>query len=84
MNMKRLTVSALTAFGLLLVSVAPVYADAGSPGGTFPEQPGTNIATACNSVLSNPGTGQGGAASHDSSTAAAITGGLVFDACFGG
>jgi len=82
--MKRLTISALAAFGLMLVSMAPAYADSGSPGSTFPEQPGTNVANACNSVLSNPGTGTGGAASHDSATAASITGGLIVDACFGG
>ncbi|HEY3194644.1 MAG TPA: hypothetical protein VGK42_05365 [Candidatus Dormibacteraeota bacterium] len=79
--MKRLTVSSLVAIGLLLVSVAPANADAGSPGSTFPEQPGTNLAAGCNAVLSNPGTGAGVPASP---TAGAITGGLVADACFGG
>jgi len=78
--MKRLTVSSLVAIGFLLVSVAPAYADAGSPGGTFPEQPGTNLAAACSSVLSNPARDL----SHDSSTAFAIIGGLIVDACFGG
>ena len=80
MSMKRLTVSSLAAFGLLLVSVAPAFADAGSPGNTFPDQPGTNVATACNSVLTNPAKDL----LHDSSTAAAIIGGLIVDACFGG
>jgi hypothetical protein len=80
MSMKRLTVSSLAAFGLLLVSVAPAYADAGSPGSTFPEQPGTNVANACNSVLSNPARDL----SHDSSTAHAIILGLIGAACFGG
>src|SRR6266702_3995183 len=79
-NMKRLTLSALAAFGLMLASMAPVYADAGAPGTTFPEQPGSHLATACNSVLTNPGTGLGVPASP---TAGAITTGLVADACFG-
>ncbi len=79
--MKRLTLSALAAFGLLSASIAPVYADAGAPGTTFPEQPGNHLATACDTVLSNPGTGLGVPASP---TAGAITGGLVADACFGG
>jgi len=53
-------------------------ADPGAPGTTFPEQPGGNVETACQAVLSNPGEGPG------SPVAQAITGGLVEDACFGG
>jgi len=80
MSMKRLTVSALAAFGLLLVSVAPAFADAGSPGNTFPDQPGTHTATGCISATTNPAVDL----LHDSSTANAIILGLIGAACFGG
>jgi hypothetical protein len=42
MSMKRMTISALAAVGCMLVSMAPVYADAGSPGIT-----GGLVAEAC-------------------------------------
>jgi hypothetical protein len=68
----------------LLVAAGPavVLADSGVPGTTFPEQPGANVAAACATVTTNPGTGTGGEAGENgSATAAAITGGLVADAC---
>ncbi len=43
-------------------------ADRGSPGSTFPEQPGTNGANGCNAVLANPGAGL----ANQSATANAI------------
>ncbi|MGH2658972.1 MAG: hypothetical protein ACRDHS_04725 [Actinomycetota bacterium] len=50
-------------------------ADQGSPGTTFPEQPGGNVATGCQAVISAPGEGPG------SPVAQAITTGLLEDAC---
>jgi hypothetical protein len=68
-----------------LIGVAPTFADAGTPGTTFPEQPGSNVQNACAAVTSNPGTGFGGSAGQNmSATAGAITGALLADACFGG
>jgi hypothetical protein len=60
------------------------WGDAGPPGTTFPEQPGSHPATACSAVASNPGTGFGGAFSQNASpTAIGIVGGLYADACLG-
>jgi hypothetical protein len=86
-NMRELTRLAVATFAcaaLMMATAAVASADPGAPGNTFPEQPGTNPATACTTIVSNPGTGVGGAAAHFSSTAQAITGGLLADACFGG
>jgi hypothetical protein len=80
----RRLILAIVSSAILMVAMAGA-AVAGAPGTNFPEQPGSNIANACGTVLSNPGTGAGGAAgAHESLTAAGITGGLVVDACFGG
>jgi len=60
-------------------------ADAGAPGTTFPEQPGTNPQTACVAVTTNPGSGGTGQAGQViSPTAGAITAGVIQDACVGG
>lgn len=83
--MRRLTVSVFAIAALMAATSGVALADAGAPGTTFPEQPGTNPATACATVLSNPGTGSGGAVGeHVSPTAQAITNGIVQDGCFGG
>lgn len=80
--MKRYLVALATA---ALLGAAPAFADAGAPGTTYPEQPGSHNAGGCAAVTSNPGSGPGGAAGqHSSPTAAAITAGLLTDACFGG
>jgi hypothetical protein len=69
----------------VLVGAAPAFADAGPPGTTFPEQPGSHVQGGCNGVTSNPGTGPGGSGMQNMSpTAGQITGGLLADACFGG
>jgi hypothetical protein len=69
----------------VLVGAAPAFADAGPPGTTFPEQPGSHLQGGCNGVTSNPGTGPGGRGMQNMSpTAGQITGGLLADACFGG
>jgi hypothetical protein len=81
--MSRL-ILAIVSSAILIVAV-PSAAVAGAPGTNYPEQPGSHVANACATVLSNPGTGVGGAAgANQSSTAAGITAGLVVDACFGG
>jgi hypothetical protein len=81
--MRRL-ILAIVSSAILMVAMAGA-AVAGPPGTNFPEQPGLNIANACATVLSNPGTAIGGVAErHESSTAAGITGKLIVDACFGG
>jgi hypothetical protein len=83
--MRRLIVT-ISMAGVLLAAVpGTVLADAGNPGGTFPEQPGTNVQGGCTAVTTNPGTGAGGQASQNGSpTASAITTALLTDACFGG
>jgi hypothetical protein len=72
--------------GVLAVGlVGSAFADAGTPGTTYPEQPGSHNAGGCAAVTSNPGTGVGGTAGqHFSPEAMAITSGLLADACFGG
>jgi hypothetical protein len=83
--MKRFAFALITAAALAAASVIPALADAGSPGSTFPEQPGSHLQTGCAMVTSNPGTGAGGVVGqHQSPTGAAITSGLLADACFGG
>lgn len=75
----------LLSIAALLILAPAAFADAGSPGGTFPEQPGDNGQTACASVTTNPGSGTGGATTGNiSPIAGAITTGLITDACFGG
>jgi hypothetical protein len=83
--MKRRIVAILVAGALMAVGAAPAFGDAGPPGTTYPEQPGTNGQTACEMVTTNPGSGTGGAAGANiSPTAGAIVTGLINDACFGG
>lgn len=79
--MKRLMIAVLTAALLGLALPAAALADAGAPGSTFPEQPGTP--PACGVVTTNPGIGFGGHA-RPSQTAVQILDGLLADACFGG
>lgn len=79
--MRRLMMALLIAALLGLAVPAAALADAGAPGSTFPEQPGTP--PACEIVTTNPGTGVGGHASP-SQTALQILNGLLTDACFGG
>jgi hypothetical protein len=78
--MKRRIASLVVAAALMAVSASPALGDAGAPGETFPEQPGTHVANACESVTTNPGTGVGGH-SRLSPTAEAIVLSLIGDAC---
>jgi hypothetical protein len=83
--MKRRIVPILVAGALLAVGAAPAVGDAGAPGATFPEQPGTNDQNACTAITTNPGTSEAGHGSTNlSPTAGAILTGLLTDACFGG
>jgi hypothetical protein len=83
--MRRRIVAFLCAAVFMAVAASPAWADAGSPGSTFPEQPGDNGQTACATVTTNPGSGAGGAAGDViSPVAGAITTGVITDACFGG
>ena len=75
-------------FGVLVVAAAVAAGPtagiaSAAPGTGFPEQPGGHVATACTSILSNPGTGVDGA-SRLAPIAADITTALLTDACFGG
>jgi hypothetical protein len=78
--MKRRLVAGAAALALFAATASPAFADQGAPGSTFPEQPGTNVATGCDAILANTGT----AISHDSDVAFAIQSGLVMDGCLGG
>jgi hypothetical protein len=81
--MKRHVAAILVAAAFTAAGATPALADAGAPGATFPEQPGTP--SGCAAVTTNPGTGPGGeAVVNFSDTADGILGGLLVDACFGG
>jgi hypothetical protein len=82
--MKRRIVPILVAGALMAVGAAPAFGDAGAPGTTFPEQPGTNIQAGCTAVTTNPGTNPTTGHSQLSPTAQAIVFPLVEDACLGG
>jgi hypothetical protein len=68
-----------------ILVAAALTAVGATPASAFPEQPGAHVERACESVNTNPGTGQGGVAEqHFSPTAEGILTGLIVDACFGG
>lgn len=70
----------------LIVTVFASTANASGPGANFPEQPGPNVAQACESILTNPDralnflTGE----QHMSAVAAGIVVQQYIDACLGG
>ncbi len=67
------TVVLVASFGLA------AFADRGTPGSTFPEQPGQNVAAGCAAVAEHA---LGGPAQENASPfALAIVLGLFFDAC---
>lgn len=72
----------LVATVVLVASFAlAAFADRGTPGSTFPEQPGQHILTACEAVATHA---LGGPAfQHASPVALSIVLGLFFDACLG-
>ncbi len=73
--MRRIVIVLAAASVFAGLPAKSALADQGPPGTTFPEQPGANIATGCQAVISAPGEGPG------SSVAQAITTGLLEDAC---
>ena len=77
--MKRRLVAGAAAMALFAAAAAPASADRGSPGSTFPEQPGSNVANACAAIQGNAGNG----IANMSDAAFAITEGLFTDACTG-
>jgi hypothetical protein len=82
--MKRRVVAGAAALALFAATASPAFADQGSPGSTFPEQPGTNVQTGCMAVTTNPGTNPTTGHSQLSPTAQAIVFPLITDACLGG
>ena len=80
----RLGVGTAVVAATLALGGGPALADAGTPGTTFPEQPGTP--PGCAAVTTNPGTGPGGqGVVHFLDTPAGpILTGIIVDACFGG
>jgi len=77
--MRRLS-TLCTTIAVTATFVGPALADPHAPGTTFPEQPGSNLETACLALLSNPGA----LSAPRSATAYTITNGVFGDACFGG
>lgn len=83
--MRRRILTIFASAALIAATAGSALADAGPPGTTFPEQPGSHPATACAAVSTNPGTGFGGQFGQNASpTAVAIAAGLFADACTGG
>jgi len=76
--MKRRLVAGAAPLALFAAVASPASADRGSPGSTYPEQPGTHVASACGAIVANTGTAQ----ANSSPTASAITTGNLIDACF--
>ena len=76
--MRRRLIAGVAALAMFVAVASPAAAQA-SPG-SFPEQPGENVATGCEAVLANTFTGT----ANMSATANAIASGLILDACFGG
>ncbi len=73
--MRRIVIAFAAVLVFAGLPATSAHADQGPPGTTFPEQPGGNVATACQAVISAPGQGPG------SPVAQAITTGLLEDAC---
>lgn len=78
--MKRITTAVGLSIAVLVLTAGPALADAGAPGTTFPEQPGSQPQTGCAALSSN----SGALSAPRAGMAFAITNGLLDDACFGG
>jgi hypothetical protein len=78
--MKRRLFAGAATLAVFATAASPAFADPGAPGTTFPEQPGSHVATACNAIFTGPGQG----ILHDSDTAFAIQSGDFTDACSSG
>ena len=77
--MRRITALAAS-LAIAALAAGPALADAGAPGTTFPEQPGSHTQNGCGALLSS----SRALSTPRSETAYAITNGLFGDACFGG
>ena len=80
MVVKRLILLVFVSAVLLATAASSALADAGPPGSTFPEQPGSNVATGCAAIegpLLGPSSGR-------ATVAYDIVLGLAGDACLGG
>jgi len=77
--MKRIT-TLVASLAMAALAVTPALADPGAPGTTFPEQPESNVQTACAAL----GSTSGALSAPRSQTALAITNAVLGDACFGG
>jgi hypothetical protein len=77
--MKRIT-TLVVSLGMAGLAAGPALADPGAPGTTFPEQPGSNVQTACAALEST----SNALSAPRSQTAFAITNAVLVDACFGG
>jgi hypothetical protein len=77
--MQRRLVTVVGTFLLFTAAASAAEADAGTPGSTFPEQPGGHVQPACAAIGVSPGFAT--APLHRSATANAITEGLYTDAC---
>jgi len=75
----RLITTIVVSVATAALAAGPALADAGAPGTTFPEQPGTNPQTACAALVSN----SSALGAPRSATALTITNALFVDACFG-
>jgi hypothetical protein len=76
--MRRLLAVLFASAALMATAAVPASAAPGS----FPDQPGTNVANACGTISSNPGTGNGGRVEQViSPTAGAIVTSLFNSAC---
>lgn len=78
--MKRRILPIVVVAGFMTIGASPTLADPGTPGTTFPEQPGTHVQTACTAVTTNPGQ----AFSHAAPNAVGTLMGLIEDACLPG
>ena len=74
--MRRFLAAASTAVIIWIGPAAAALADPGTPGQTFPEQPGTHVQPGCAAVMTS-----GAVDAPMSSRALAITSGLFADAC---
>jgi len=77
--MKRMAavVASVAVAGL---TASPALADQGSPGTTFPEQPGGNVVAGCTALVEQ----SNALGLERDPTAGAILSGLYTDACLGG
>ena len=77
---RRALVTLAAGAALVAATAGSALANPGTPGSTFPEQPGTSLSSGCNAILTNPNN----AYTNRAPSAAGIVYGLTVDACFNG